>query len=218
VELTEDYTAAGFGVRLGAGHSPALLVVDVCRAYLEPSSPLYAGVEDACASVGRLVDAARTAGVPVVWTRVRYDADARLVFHRKVPSLSVFATELGDFPAGVAPTPGERVVVKDHASAFFGTSLADDLRAAGVDTVLVTGFSTSGCVRASALDALQHDFVPLVVREACGDRDPRPHEAALFDLDQKYADVVSEADALAVLAGQTGSGSTAATTSAGAST
>ena len=200
MELTEDYAAAGFGVRLGAGSRSALLVVDVCRAYVDKESPLYAGVEAACASVGRLVDAARAAGVPVVWTRVRYDADAGLVFHRKVPSLSVFATELGDFVEGVEPQPGESVVVKDHASAFFGTTLADDLRAAGVDTVVVTGFSTSGCVRASALDALQHDFVPLVVREACGDRDPRPHEAALFDLDQKYADVVGEAYVLALWA------------------
>ena len=204
MELREDYSAAGFGVRLGAGQRSALLVVDVCRAYLEPSSPLYAGVEDARDSVARLVHAARAAGVPVVWTRVRYDPASPLVFHRKVPSLSLFATELGDFPAEVAPAPGEQVVVKDHASAFFGTTLADDLRTAGVDTVVVTGFSTSGCVRATAVDALQHDFVPLVVREACGDRDPRPHEAALFDLDQKYADVVSEAEVVALWSGQTG--------------
>jgi nicotinamidase-related amidase len=196
VELTDDYATAGFGRRLGAGARSALLVVDVCRAYLEPASPLYAGVEDAFASVTRLVRAARAAGVPVVWTRVRYDPAAQLVFHRKVPSLSVFATELGDFPANLQPAATEPVVVKDHASAFFGTTLAADLRADGVDTVVVAGFSTSGCVRASALDALQHDFVPLVVRQACGDRDPRPHAATLFDLDQKYADVVDEAELL----------------------
>ena len=196
MSLHDDYAGAGFGVRLGPGARPALLVVDVCRAYLEPSSPLYAGVEDACDSVGRLVDAARAAGVPIFWTKVTYDAQAHLVFHRKVPSLALFATELGDFPDGVAPLAGERVIEKTHASAFFGTPLAAELTAAGVDTVVVTGFSTSGCVRASALDAVQHDFVPLVVREACGDRDPRPHEAALFDLVQKYADVVSEAEVL----------------------
>jgi maleamate amidohydrolase len=207
VDLQDDYSSAGFGSRLGPGASPVLLVVDVCRAYLEPASPLYAGVDAAAASVGRLVDAARAAGVPVVWTRVRYDATADLVFHRKVPSLSVFATELGDFPEGVQPAAGERVVVKDHPSAFFGTGLAESLRAAGTDTVVVCGFSTSGCVRASALDALQHDFVPLVVREACGDRDARPHDQALFDLDNKYADVVDEATVLAwwaSRAGQTG--------------
>jgi maleamate amidohydrolase len=197
VDLQDDYSAAGFGSRLARGTSPVLLVVDVCRAYLEPSSPLYAGVEAAAASVGRLVEAARSSGVPVVWTRVRYDATADLVFHRKVPSLAVFATELGDFPEGVGPAEGEQVVVKDHPSAFFGTGLAESLRAAGADTVVVCGFSTSGCVRASALDALQHDFVPLVVRDACGDRDARPHEQALFDLDNKYADVVGEAEVVA---------------------
>lgn len=196
-DLEADYARAGFGARLGFGTAPALLVVDVCRAYLDPSSPLYAGVEDAVASAGRLVEAARGAGVPVVWTRVRYDAAAPTVFHRKVPSLAVFDTPLGDFPEGVAPVPGERVVVKDFPSAFFATGLAEALRADGVDTVVLCGLSTSGCVRASALDALQHDFVPVVVREACGDRDARPHEAALFDLGAKYADVVGEAEVLA---------------------
>lgn len=199
VDLAGDYVAAGFGGRLGFGAREALLVVDVCRAYLEPGSPLYAGVEDALASVSRLVAAARSAAVPVVWTRVRYEPGrpGTAVFHRKVASLAVFATELGDFPSSVGPVPGEDVVVKDHASAFFGTGLAAQLRGDGVDTVVVCGFSTSGCVRASALDALQHDLVPVVVPEACGDRDPRPHEQALFDLDNKYADVVPEADVLA---------------------
>lgn len=206
MDLQEDYDAAGFGARLGFGSSPVLLVVDVCRAYLEPSSPLYAGVEDAVASAARLVLAARSSGIPVVWTKVRYapaDSSAA-VFHRKVPSLAVFATELGDFPDGVGPQPGEQVVVKDHPSAFFGTGLAADLQSMGVDTVVVVGLSTSGCVRASALDALQHDFIPVVVREACGDRDARPHEAALFDLDNKYADVVGEADVVDWWAGRQG--------------
>lgn len=198
MELQDDYARAGFGARLGWGTAPVLLVVDVCRAYVDPASPLYAGVEDAVASVARLVTAARAAGIPVVWTRVRFAAGVGAdAFHRKVPSLAVFGSELGEFVVGVSPAPGERVVVKDHASAFFGTSLDASLRADGVDTVVVCGLSTSGCVRASALDALQHDFVPVVVREACGDRDVRPHEQALFDLDNKYADVVSEAEVLA---------------------
>ncbi len=202
-DLAADYAGAGFGGRLGFGSRSALVVVDVCRAYLDPSSPLYAGVEQAASSVGRLVAGARDSGVPVLWTRVRFDASAGLVFHRKVPSLSVFATELGDFPDGLGPREDESVVVKDHASAFFGTTLAEDLRALGVDTVVLCGFSTSGCVRASGLDALQHDFVPVVVREACGDRDARPHEQALFDLDHKYADVVSERTVLMHWAGAT---------------
>jgi maleamate amidohydrolase len=207
VDLQEDYLSAGFGNRLGFGEREALLVVDLCTAYLDESSPLYAGVESAMASMTRLVAAARGAGVPVVWTKVSYDEDRATVFHRKVPSLKVFATALGDFPAECSPKAGEQVVTKDHASAFFGTTLAEDLRAGGIDTVVVCGLSTSGCVRASALDAVQHDFIPVVVREACGDRDARPHEQALFDLDNKYADVVGEADVLARWS-QTGTGTT----------
>ncbi len=191
-----DYGRAGFGRRLGFGNAEALLVVDVCKAYVEPTSPLYAGVEAAAASVGRLVTAARKAAVPVYWTRVVFDPGAALVFHRKVPSLALFATELGEFLPGIEPAPGEVVISKNHASAFFGTSLAQDLRSAGIDTVVLCGFSTSGCVRASTLDALQHDFVPIVVAEACGDRHERPHEQSLFDLDQKYADVLPEAQIL----------------------
>ncbi len=202
VDLEDDYAKAGFASRLGWGSSPVLLVVDVCRAYLDPESPLYAGVEDAVASCGRLVSAARASGVPVVFTRVEYVAGGADggVFFRKVGALRCFeaGNPLAAFPAGgPAPVDGDRVVTKQYPSAFFGTDLAEELRAAGVDTVVVTGLSTSGCVRASAVDAVSYGFVPLVVREACGDRDPRPHEAALFDLDAKYADVVSEADVLA---------------------
>ncbi len=202
VDLADDYTKAGFSGRLGWGSSPALLVIDVCRAYLDPESPLYAGVEDAVASCRRVVAAARAAGVPVLFTRVEYvpgGADGG-VFFRKVGALRCFeaGNPLGDFLAeGPAPLPGERVVTKQFPSAFFGTGLAEELHAAGIDTVVVTGLSTSGCVRATAVDAVSSGFVPLVVREACGDRDARPHEAALFDLDAKYADVITEADAVA---------------------
>ncbi|MFC7759307.1 isochorismatase family protein [Catellatospora bangladeshensis] len=102
----------------------------------------------------------------------------------------------GEFPPELAPAPGEHVVHKHYASAFAGTSLPAWLTANGVDTLVIGGFSTSGCVRASAVDALQHGFRPMVVREACADRDPGPHDANLFDLDAKYADVVPLAEAL----------------------
>ena len=201
--LDADYARAGFDGHLPFGERPALVVVDVCRAYLERDSPLYAGVEEALASNVRLVTAARAAGVPVVFTRVRYSAagaDGGL-FYRKVPALAAYLDDnpLGDFPDGFGPQGGEVVVTKQYASAFFGTSLAATLTAMRVDTVAITGFSTSGCVRASALDALQHGFVPYVVREACGDRAPEPHEANLFDLQAKYAEVVSEQQMLVLL-------------------
>jgi nicotinamidase-related amidase len=202
-DLHASYSRSGFGEALGFGDRPAVLVVDVIRAYLEPTSPLYAGVEDAVAAAARVVDAARRAGVPVVFTRVEYQpggVDGGL-FYRKVPALGVLqaGSPLADFPATPRPRDGEVVITKQYASAFFGTSLASTLTAMGVDTVVIVGLSTSGCVRASAVDALQHGFVPIVVREAVGDRDPRPHDANLFDLDAKYADVRDEDEVIAYL-------------------
>lgn len=202
-DLDADYEAAGFGGRLPFGKKPALLVIDVVIAYLEKDSPLYAGVEDARDSNIRLVEAARKAGVPVIFTNVVYKAAGADggIFYRKVPALKAFleGSPLGAFPAGLEPRADELVVSKQYPSAFFGTSIPATLRAMGVDTVVMGGFSTSGCVRASALDAMQHGFIPYVVREACGDRDPRPHEASLFDLQAKYAEVVSEAEAIALM-------------------
>ena len=202
-DLEDDYRAHGFAGRLGAGERPALLVVDVALAYLDPGSPLFAGVEEAVASASRVLGAARDAGSPVLHTRVRYTPgglDGGL-FRRKVPALAVFdeGSPLGEPHPSVAPVPGEVVVVKQYASGFFGTSLASTLRALGADTVVIVGLTTSGCVRATAVDALQHGFAPLVVRDAVGDRDARPHEANLLDLQAKYADVVSEGEAVEAL-------------------
>lgn len=206
-DLSADYAAAGFGGTLPFGVRPALLIVDVCNAYLDPSSPLYAGAEAALECNVRLVEAARTVGVPVIFTRVSYTAggiDGGL-FYRKVPALSAYlpGNPLGDFPPGFGPRDQEVVVTKQYASAFFGTSLAATLNAIRIDCLLITGFSTSGCVRATALDALQHGFAPFVVRDACADRATAPHEANLFDLQAKYAEVISEARALELMAKST---------------
>ncbi len=198
-DLDSDYVSAGFGGSLGWGSTPAVVVVDVCMAYLDPASPLYAGVEDARDAVGELVAAARAAGVPVIWTRVEFvpgGADGG-VFYRKVASLAVFqagASGLGEFPDGIAPLSGERVYTKQYPSAFFGTDLAADLAADGIDTVVLCGFTTSGCVRASCVDAMSHGFIPVVVPEACGDREARPHDQAIFDMGHKYGEIVALAD------------------------
>jgi maleamate amidohydrolase len=137
----------------------------------------------------------------VLFTNVEYSpggADGG-VFYRKVPALKLFerGSPMGAFPASLQPQDGELVITKQYASSFFGTTLASTLTAKGVDTLLITGLSTSGCVRATALDACQHGFLPFVVREACGDRHPGPHEANLFDLQAKYAEVISESQAIA---------------------
>jgi nicotinamidase-related amidase len=182
---------------LEPGERPALLIVDFVRAYLVPGSPLYAGVEPARAAAERLLAAARRAGIPVMHTNVEYEPGGRDggVFFRKLPALASFERGrnpgLAAFAEGLDPLPGEPVFTKQYASAFFGTRLAELLRERGVDTLLIAGVSTSGCVRATAVDACQYGFIPLVVREAVGDRHPAPHEANLFDLQAKYAEVVS---------------------------
>ncbi|MCW2719789.1 isochorismatase family protein [Pseudonocardia sp.] len=190
-----------FSGRVGWGSSPALVVIDLVRAYTEPDGP-FALPEPApaVAATASLVDAARSAGFPVVWTVVRYTsglADSGL-FVRKVPALAAFAedAEGGWGELTLKPVAGEPVVAKQYASAFFGTSLAATLHTAGVDTLVIAGVSTSGCVRATATDALNHGFRPQVVRDACADRTRELHDANLADLDAKYADVVGSGEAL----------------------
>ncbi|WP_380878397.1 N-carbamoylsarcosine amidase [Sphingomonas sp. DBB INV C78] len=201
-ELQQNYAGA-FDGNLVPGKRPALLIVDMVMAYLEPSSPLFLDGEAAIAATAEMADAARIAGAPVIFTNVVYQAgggDGGL-FYRKVPALKAFdaGSPLGAFPPALSPRAGDVVVTKQYASAFFGTSLASTLRAQGVDTVLIAGFSTSGCVRATALDALQNAFVPLVVRDACADRHPGPHDANLFDLQAKYAEVIGKRAAIGIL-------------------
>lgn len=199
--LSDNYARGGFGKSLAFGQRPALLVIDFVRAYLVKDSPLYAGVEQARADCELLLRAARAARIPVVHTNVVYQPGGRDggVFFRKVPALRCFEKgahpELAAFAEGLDPLPDETVISKQYASAFFGTSLAATLTSLQVDTVLIAGLSTSGCVRASAVDCVQHGFVPIVVREAVGDRAAGPHEANLFDLQAKYAEVVSLAAA-----------------------
>ena len=201
--LADNYAQA-FDGHLRPGQSPALLLVDMVAAYLEPSSPLYCETAAAAVdSAARLAAAARAAGRPVFFTNVEYapgGADGGL-FYRKIPVLKVFekGSPLGAFPPDLKPLAGDEIITKQFPSAFFGTSLAEHLLASGVDTLVIGGFSTSGCVRASALDALQYGFAPFVVRDACADRHEQPHEANLFDLQAKYAEVIDEARALEIL-------------------
>ncbi len=204
-ELTRNYAGA-FDGRLPFGRRPALVVIDLVMAYLDPPSPLYAGpgIAEVLACNERLVAAARMAGIPVIFTNVEYapgGADGG-VFFRKVPALRLFerGSPHGAFPPSLTPRDDEVVITKQYASAFFATPLAAMLTAQGIDTLLITGVSTSGCVRASALDACQNGFLPFVVRQGCGDRHPAPHEANLFDLQAKYAEVIDEAEALRQLA------------------
>ncbi|MEN3745842.1 isochorismatase family protein [Sphingomonas sp. HF-S3] len=202
-DLDADYASAGFGGALVPGERPALLIIDLVMAYLDPHSHLYAGVEAELAANERLAAAARAAGIPVIFTNIEYRADGfdGGLFYRKVPALRAFApgSPLGAFPPSLQPLESELVLGKKFPSAFFGTPLAAILTAARIDTLFITGYSTSGCVRATALDALCHGFLPFVVRDACGDRDPEVNEANLFDIQAKVAQVIDEAEALAAI-------------------
>jgi maleamate amidohydrolase len=204
-DLAENYRRA-YGGRIGFGEKPCLLLVDFVQAYFEPGCDLYAGVDDALASALRLRAAAHAARVPVILTRVTYHPtglDGGRFFEKAKPLRNFLpGSPTAAWPAGLEPTPDELVIGKQYPSAFFGTSLASTLTAAGIDTVLLTGLSTSGCVRATCVDSMSHGFRTIVVRDACGDRHPGPHEANLFDMNAKYADVVDEAEAVAYLKGR----------------
>lgn len=202
--LQANYGRGAFGAGLGYGSRQALVMIDFAQAYFVPESPLFANRPEVVEQAAQLLAWARGRGMLVCHTRVEYRADGvdGGVFFRKIPALRVFCSgnPLGDYVPALAPRADEPVVTKQYASAFFGTSLASTLRAQGIDCLLLAGMSTSGCVRASAVDAMQHGFIPVVVGDACGDRHPSPHEANLFDLAAKYADVRTLAQVRAELA------------------
>lgn len=201
-DLAANYAKA-YGTRVGFGSRPALIMIDFCQGYFDPECDLYSGVEDALASALRVRVAARAAGIPVILTNVVYHPTAINGgrFYEKAAPLRYFlqGNPMGGWPEGLIPETDELVISKQYPSAFFGTSLASTLTALGVDSVLLTGLTTSGCVRASCVDAMSHGFRTAVIAEACGDRHDGPHQANLFDMNAKYADVVSEADTVVFL-------------------
>ncbi|WP_312256238.1 isochorismatase family protein [Stutzerimonas nitrititolerans] len=171
----------------------ALVLVDLSLGFTDPGlSPLASDCPQVVEANRQLIEAFRRRGWPVFFTTVAYDSpDQARVFREKLPSLNVLeaGSRLVEIDPRLAPRDGEPVLVKHWASAFFGTDLKAQLDAAGVDGVMVTGLTTSGCVRATAVDALQHDLRVLVPEEAVGDRNQEAHKANLFDLQLKYVDV-----------------------------
>lgn len=194
----------GFGGRGGFGHRPALIVVDMTLGFTDPESPLGSDLDGVVEVIQKLLKAARCAEIPVVFTTVAYRESDKLTaaaFIDKVPALLTLkaGSRWAKIDPRIAPRDTEPVLNKLFASGFFGTGLSSLLVAAGVDTLIITGASTSGCVRATAVDALQYGFRPIVPREAVGDRDREAHEANLYDVDAKYGDVVPVEEALEYL-------------------
>ena len=199
------YVERGFGGRQGVGAAPAVVVVDFIEGFTNPESKLACDADAAVEATRSLLDAAREAGVPIFYTTVCYsddDLERAAMFVAKAPALATLrpGSPWVEVDARLERRPDEPVLVKLFASAFFGTPLDEQLRAAGCDTVIVTGASTSGCVRATAVDALQHGYRVLVPRDAVADRAPDAHAGSLLDIDAKYGDVVSVDDAIDAIA------------------
>jgi nicotinamidase-related amidase len=177
----------------GLGQRPALLLVDMIRGFTDPACPLGTACPEVVAANAELLELFREKRLPVFFTTVVYHSlDQAKVFRGRIKALNVLQPDSQWVQVDTALTPreGEVVIEKQWASAFFGTDLARQLRALGVDSLVVTGLTTSGCVRATVVDGLQYDFKVVVPREAVGDRNPDAHAANLFDMHAKYADVV----------------------------
>lgn len=195
---------AGFGGAQGAGRHPALLVIDMSLGFTDPASPLVCDLESVVSAIAALLETAREADVPVIYTAVSYGDSDRVTaaaFIEKVPALLTLAagSRWVEVDPRLAPRVREPVLNKLFASAFFGTALTSLLTTHGCDSVVVTGASTSGCVRATVVDALQHGYRVIVPREAVGDRSVAAHEQALADIGAKYGTVLTVEEAAALL-------------------
>ncbi len=197
-----------WGSRVGFGDRPAVIVIDFLQGYTTEDAPLFApGVVDAVEETPELLEVARHKEIPILHTQVRYTPPDFLdggVWIKKAPVLKslVEGNPYAEFCPQVRPRDGEIVITKQYASAFFGTSLVGTLAAAGIDTLIIAGCTTSGCIRATAVDAVQHGFRTIVVRDCVGDRHDGPHEANLFDINAKYGDVVTKAEVIEYLNGR----------------
>lgn len=191
-----EYTEKGLGSRSGFGSKPALLIVDFSNAFTDANSPLGGNFDSQVAVTSRLLTEFRRGALPVVYTTVAYDPDYRDagIFIEKIPALAMLVngSHWVEIDERIAPVDGDQVIVKKYASAFFGTELDRYFHGQEVDTVVITGATTSGCVRASVVDSLQYGFRTIVCREGVGDRADGPHHASLFDMDAKYCDVKVE--------------------------
>jgi nicotinamidase-related amidase len=177
----------------GLGQRPALVLVDMINGFTDPACPLGAEADAVVEANQVLLQAFRRQGLPVFFTTVVYhNAEQARVFRDRVPALDVLTpgSHWVQVDTRLAPAEGEPIIEKHWASGFFGTDLHAQLTALKVDSLVVTGLTTSGCVRATVVDGLQHDYKVVVPREAVGDRNPQAHEANLFDLHAKYADVL----------------------------
>ncbi|RJE79666.1 isochorismatase family protein [Paracoccus sp. JM45] len=195
------YDLAGFGRPVPRGQRPAIVVVDFTYGFTDTQYPTAADMAAPITATRRLTDAARSAGYPVIYTTIAFHPSevTMLPWLKKATGMAalVEGSRLVQIDHATGIQPDDPVVTKKGASAFFGSSLASMLASAGVDTVVVTGATTSGCVRATVVDAVQSGFNVLVPEDCCADRAKAPHDANLYDMAQKYADVTDSTEMLA---------------------
>jgi nicotinamidase-related amidase len=201
--VLDAYRSKGLAGRVGFGHRPAVLVIDFINGFTDPESPLASELGPELEATLTLLEAARAIKLPILFTTTAYDEDMgdAGIFPLKVPSLSqlIRGTKWVEIDPRLRRRPSEIVIEKKYASAFFGTPLTSILTDEDVDTLIVTGCTTSGCVRATVVDALQNGFRAIVPKECVGDRSPEQHTANLVDMDGKYGDVVDLAEVLSYL-------------------
>jgi nicotinamidase-related amidase len=194
-EMADFFAARGFGLRMGFGERPAVAVIDFMNGFTDASMPLGANLDREIEATRQVLAAARQSSTPIYYTVVYYeeqdyaDAGVWILKQRGIRSLGA-GTPAVELDQRLERRPDEAIILKKYASGFFGTDLIARLNARRIDTLVITGCTTSGCVRATAVDALQLGLRPVVVREAVGDRAEAAHRQSLFDLEQKYADVV----------------------------
>jgi maleamate amidohydrolase len=194
----------GFNGRMGFGESPALMIIDMQKGFTNPTATLGSNLDPQIEATKPLLEVAHRRNIPVFFSACVYDdpdlKDAG-VWVNKIKGLETLraASENVEIDDRLDKRPGDTLLRKRYASCFFGTDLGSRLAAARIDTLIITGCTTSGCVRATAVDACQSGFKPIVVREAVGDRSQAAHDQSLFDLDAKYADVMTVTDVVSYL-------------------
>ena len=203
-DVLASYKERGLGGRVGFGERPAVIVVDMIRGFTDVRSPLASNFDSVISAIIRLLATARAAEIPIIFSTTAYDPDLQSAGHwvRKIPSIKLLieGSEWIEVDERLSRKKSEMVIVKKYASCFFGTDLASRFLARGIDTLIITGCTTSGCVRATTVDSCSYGLRTIIVEEAVGDRAELPHVANLFDIDGKYGDVVSLENVIAYLA------------------
>jgi maleamate amidohydrolase len=199
----EVYERQGYGGKSGFGHKPAVIVVDFVNGFADPDQFGGGNISEAIDNTAKLLSAARKARAPIAYTRVVYadDGSDTGIFCLKAPNLAKLTEDApgSQIVDALLPQPGDYIVRKIQPSAFFGTNLSAWLISKGIDTVIVTGCTTSGCVRASVVDSMSYNFKTIVATDCVGDRAMAPHRANLFDMEEKYADLMTHEEIIPLL-------------------